>query len=336
MKDNKIKRIAGTVVSAIVILALVGFAIALSDYTFSENQLATLNVLIIICLCSIAYCFIVGEITQNFSQMDKLWSILPVAYSWVVAVRGGMNIRLIIYALIVTTWGVRLTINFARKGAYKLKFWEGEEDYRWSIVRKNPFFKHKLAWSLFDLLFISLYQNALVLAICLPSLAIMESTAPLAAWDIVAAILALLFLALETVADEYQWKFHQTKRKLLEEKGSLEDLPAPYDLGFNTFGPWGYMRHPNYLGEQGMWLSLYIFAVGAGITNYAVFHWSVVGPLMLVLLFMGSSTLGEAISSGKYPMYGDYIDSVYKYVPIHRYKYEKSSAEEDEISPSAE
>lgn len=313
------KKTLGTVISAIVILSLIALSIILGDFSLTDDQRTTLNILIIICFCSIAYCFIVGEIAQNFSQMDKLWSVLPVVYTWVVAFRGGFKTRLVVYALIVTLWGIRLTVNFARKGAYRLKFWTGEEDYRWSIVRSSRFFSHNLAWTLFDLLFISIYQNVLVLAITFPALASMESSAPLGTWDVFAGVFALAFLALETVSDEYQWKFHQNKKRLLKENGSLEKLEQPYDLGFNTFGTWGYMRHPNYLGEQGIWLCLYFFAVGAGEVSYGIFNWSMLGPLVLVLLFMGSSALGESISSKKYPRYNDYIEQVYKYIPAHKY-----------------
>jgi steroid 5-alpha reductase family enzyme len=310
------KRTVGTVVSAVVVLALLVLGFVFGGFTLTETQSETLKILLIVCGCSVAFCFIVGELAQNFSQMDKLWSILPIAYAWIVAGKGGMKPRLVVYALIVTVWGVRLTINFARKGAYRLKFWTGEEDYRWSIVRSNPIFRHKLAWTLFDLFFISLYQNLLVLGICLPSLAAMESTAPFGGWDVAATVLAVLFLALETVADEYQWRFHQTKKKLLSEGNAL---PKPYDLGFNTTGPWSRMRHPNYLGEQGIWLSLYLFAIGAGAASRGVFHWSAAGPLLLILLFMGSSALGESISSKKYPRYKDYIEQVRKYIPIRKF-----------------
>lgn len=310
------KRTVGTVVSAVVVIALLVLGFVFGGFALTGTQSETLKILLIVCGCSVAFCFVVGELAQNFSQMDKLWSILPIAYAWIVAGKGGMKPRLVVYALIVTVWGVRLTINFARKGAYRLKFWTGEEDYRWSIVRSNPIFRHKLAWTLFDLFFISLYQNLLVLGICLPSLAAMESTAPFGGWDVAATVLALLFLALETVADEYQWRFHQTKKKLLSEGKAL---PKPYDLGFNTTGPWSRMRHPNYLGEQGIWLSLYLFAIGAGAASRGVFHWSAAGPLLLILLFMGSSALGESISSKKYPRYKDYIEQVRKYIPIRKF-----------------
>ncbi len=310
------KRTVGTVVSAVVVIALLVLGFVFGGFALTGTQSETLKILLIVCGCSVAFCFIVGELAQNFSQMDKLWSILPIAYVWIVAALSGMKLRLVVYALIVTAWGIRLTVNFARKGAYRLKFWTGEEDYRWSIVRSRPIFRHKLAWTLFDLFFISLYQNLLVLGICLPSLAAMESTAPFGAWDIAATVLAVLFLALETVADEYQWRFHQTKKKLLSEGKAL---PKPYDLGFNTSGPWSRMRHPNYLGEQGIWLSLYLFAIGAGVASRGVFHWSAAGPLLLILLFMGSSALGESISSKKYPRYKDYIEQVRKYIPVRKF-----------------
>jgi steroid 5-alpha reductase family enzyme len=318
-EKNSKKGIIGTVVTAVIVVVLVILGITFSEFKLTDVQLLTLKTLLIVCSCAIVYCFAAGEITQNFSQMDKLWSILPVAYVWIIAVNGGMKARLVIYALIVTAWGIRLTVNFARKGAYSIKFWTGVEDYRWSIVHSAKFFRSRIAWTAFDLFFISIYQNLLVLAICFPALASMESNATLGIWDVTAFVLALFFLTLETVADEYQWRFHCRKKELLAKEGVLSKLPSPYDLGFNTTGPWSRMRHPNYLGEQGIWMSLYLTAAGAGIARYGIFHWSMTGPLLLVLLFMGSSMLAEKISSGKYPLYADYIGQVSKYIPFRKY-----------------
>ena len=324
-KQTGHSKIAGMVLTAGIIAALLVCAIALSDYSLTERQRDTLKILLIVCGCSAAYCFIAGEIVQNFSQMDKLWSILPIVYVWITAVKGEMKPRLLVFALLVTAWGIRLTVNFARKGAYRLKFWEGNEDYRWSIVREKAIFRKPFLWTLFNLLFISLYQNLLVLAICFPAVACMESEVAFGIWDILAAVSAAAFFVLETVADEVQWKFHETKKKLLAEKGSLDRLPKPYNLGFNTNGPWGRMRHPNYLGEQGIWLSLYFFAVGAGAARYGIFHWSLAGPLLLILLFMGSSELGESISQKKYPAYRQYIAQVFKYLPLRRFDPDQES-----------
>lgn len=62
-------------------------------------------------------------------------------------------------AVLATLWGMRLTFNFARKGAYSIKFWTGEEDYRWKVLRERKEFQPRWKWALFDLLFISVYQK---------------------------------------------------------------------------------------------------------------------------------------------------------------------------------
>ena len=244
------KKYIVTILTVIIILTLSILSLILGDLTLTDNQLQTLLILGIICGVSILYCFIVGEISKNYSQMDKLWSILPIAYAWVIAGMGGFKIRLIVNAVIVTLWGIRLTYNFAKKGAYRLKFWQGNEDYRWSIVRSTEYFKNDFMWTLFDLFFISIYQNILILAFCLPALAAMESEIAFGVFDYIGAILAFGFLVLETVADEIQWKFHKKKKELLSTGKSLEEIEYPYNLGFNTIGVWSVMRHPNYLGHR--------------------------------------------------------------------------------------
>ena len=277
-----------------------------------EVQLGTLRILLIVCGCSALYCFVVGELTHNNSQMDKLWSLLPEAYIWIIAIRGGMTPRLIVMAVLATLWGARLTFNFARKGAYRLKFWTGEEDYRWPVLREKKEFQPRWKWTLFNLFFISLYQNVLVLAITLPALISMRSNAAFGIIDGVACVLTLFFIVLETIADEQQWAFQSRKKELLAGGNQLSDLPLPYCRGFNTTGLWAHSRHPNYFSEQAIWLSLYVFSIGAGI---GVFNWSIIGALLLVVLFIGSSSFGEEISSGKYPLYAEYKKKVSRFVP---------------------
>ena len=174
-------------------------------------QVETLNILCIIAACSAAYCFIVGEITRNNSQMDKLWSILPAVYVWVVACKGGFDARLVLMAVLATVWGARLTFNFALKGAYTWKFWTGEEDYRWPWLRKRKEFQPRWKWVVFDFLFISIYQNLLVLLTTLPAVAAMGGGNDFGWKDVVAGILMLFFIIYEAVADVQQWRFQSTK-----------------------------------------------------------------------------------------------------------------------------
>jgi steroid 5-alpha reductase family enzyme len=312
------KRNIGLIMTVAITITLSVLGFVLGGFHLSALQLDTLMILIIVCLSSIAFCFIVGEMTGNNSQMDKLWSILPIVYAWIVVVKSSMNPRLIMMAVLITIWGVRLTYNFAKKGAYSIKFWSGEEDYRWVLLRENPKLNKRWKWALFNLLFISVYQNVLVLAITLPLLAVMESTVLFNVFDGLIAVLLLAFIILETIADKQQNAFQTKKYELLNKGMKLEDLPSPYNHGFNKEGLWGRSRHPNYFSEQSIWVVIYLFCISAGVTNYFFFNWTLFGSMFLILLFMGSSMFSEEISLQKYPTYQDYVDQVPKYLPLRK------------------
>lgn len=280
------------------------------------SQMETLKVLGMIMCGSAVFCFVVGELTGNNSQMDKLWSLLPIAYTWVIAFRGGLQTRLVVMAVLATLWGVRLTFNFARKGAYRLKFWEGEEDYRWAVLRAKKEFQPHWKWMIFNLFFISIYQNALVLMTTFPALVLMSVDKPFGLVDGLVSALMLGFIVYETIADEQQWAFQTTKWKMIKEGKKLEELPAPYNKGFNTVGLWNVSRHPNYFAEQGTWFAFYLFTIGGGMS---LFNWSIIGALLLIVLFLGSSAFAEEISASKYPEYARYCQLVSRFFPGKKY-----------------
>lgn len=280
------------------------------------SQMETLKVLGMIMCGSAVFCFVVGELTGNNSQMDKLWSLLPIAYTWVIAFRGGLQTRLVVMAVLATLWGIRLTFNFARKGAYRLKFWEGEEDYRWAVLRAKKEFQPHWKWMIFNLFFISIYQNALVLMTTFPALVLMGVDKPFGLVDGLVSALMLGFIVYETIADEQQWAFQTTKWKMIKEGKKLEELPAPYNKGFNTVGLWNVSRHPNYFAEQGTWFAFYLFTIGGGMS---LFNWSIIGALLLIVLFLGSSAFAEEISASKYPEYARYCQLVSRFFPGKKY-----------------
>ena len=317
------KKILPIVISVSLIIAAIvlGF---IKGIKLDSIQLKTLKILIIICGCSALYCFIAGELSRNNSQMDKLWSVLPIAYVWVIAAMGQFKWRLILIAVIVTLWGVRLTYNFAKKGAYSIKFWSGEEDYRWVYLRKQKGFSNKFIWAIFDLLFISMFQNIVVLGITLPALAIMSSDASVNVLDIIAGVLMAGALLYEVIADKQQNSFQTKKYEYLNSGMKLEELPEPYNRGFNVTGLWARSRHPNYIGEQMIWISLYLFVISGGVAHFSVFHWTFAGVGLLMLIFVGSSRMAESISVQKYKEYPEYQRQVFKYLPIKKYKIEAS------------
>ena len=170
---------------------------------------------------------------------------------------------------------------------------------------------------LFNLFFISVYQNALVLMTTFPALVLMHVEVPFGWVDGIAATLMLGFIVYETIADEQQWAFQSTKWKMIGEGKKLEELPAPYSKGFNTTGLWKRSRHPNYFAEQGTWCAFYLFTVGGGI---GIVNWSVIGALLLIVLFLGSSAFAEEISAGKYPGYAHYCQTVSRFFPGKPYE----------------
>lgn len=258
----------------------------------------------------IAYCFVVGELTGNNSQVDKLWSVIPIAYVWNMTWIGGMSERMVLMSVLVTIWGARLTFNFARRGAYTWKFWAGEEDYRWEILRKRPGFNNRFVWMLFNLFFISAYQNTLIFLFTLPILSgLSDNAKDLGIVDYLLAVFFILFVVIEFIADQQQYDFQTEKHKRLKEGLPLED----YSKGFVSKGLWSIVRHPNYAAEQSIWVVFYLFSV---VATGEWINWSIAGCILLIILFKGSSDFSEEISAGKYPEYKEYQKKVPRFIPF--------------------
>ena len=305
------------IITTAILLIITLLAVPLFSYFFGtalgSSEWKALNTLIIITAVIIAYAFIAGELTNNNSQVDKLWSIAPIAYSWIVAGYGDYTPRLVLMSALVTLWGVRLTINFALKGAYQWRFWTGEEDYRWLVLRQKPEFSPRWKWTLFNLLFISGYQNILILLFTLPAIvALQNNEVPLGVFDYAAAGLILFFIAYETLADIQQWNFQNKKLTMIR---TGNELTGDYQKGFLDKGLWAYSRHPNYFAEQAIWVCFYLFSVAA---SGQWFNWSIAGCLLLIVLFQGSSSFSEEISAGKYQEYTAYQKRVPRFFPFGR------------------
>ena len=129
----------------------------------------------------------------------------------------------------------------------------GCEDYRWVYVRQWPVLNTRPGWSLFNLLFISLYQNYLLLGLAAPAWVAAAASATNPHINLVDWLAALTFLALvavETVADNQQEDFQNAKKQL----ASAGDLGPPFSAGFISWGLFSISRHPNYLAEQMLWM----------------------------------------------------------------------------------
>lgn len=260
---------------------------------------AALMVCLAVCTAAILTTWLLSVLTRDYSWMDRAWSLLPPLYLWIFAVAGGLgDTRLVVLAALGTLWGVRLTLNFARKGGYR----PGGEDYRWVALRRRM---RPRRFALFNFFFISVYQNLLVLLITLPAWIVLQNPGhPFGAGDFVLTVLFLAGLAGESVADQQQWNFQRT-RLALRAQGVA-------DPGFLRTGLFGFSRHPNYFFEIAQWWLVAGFgAIAAG----GMLQPGSLGALLLTLLFVGSIAFTESISMERHPDYAAYRRDVWPLVP---------------------
>ena len=270
---------------------------------------------VLLCAFCIITTFVVSSLSSNYSQVDKIWSIVPFLYTWLCV----CDTRTLLMSSVATIWGIRLTWNFNRRGGYTWPPWQGDEDYRWKYIQDGfflPILQNKVVWMLFNFGFISLYQNLLLLLIAIPSwaayiVAVRCGDSPLNIYDGIATLLFLLFVVIESIADNQQYKFQTEKYKLRE--GQLK-LTGEYADGFKQSDLFALVRKPNYAAEQAIWISFYIYSIAA-VQGTRLVNITIIGCILLVLLFVLSGWFTEKITLSKYPKYKDYIAEVPMYVP---------------------
>ncbi len=300
-----------TIFSLLATVIAIPFAAVFLDSSINETQLHILGVIGIIYLITAMLSFVVSELSKNYSQVDKLWSIIPLVYIWTIAYMSGWELRALLMAGVASIWGIRLTYNFNRRGGYSLKFWTGEEDYRWEVLGKNPVLANKWVWKLFNFVFISFYQHGLLMLITVPMIAVVSTDAThLGLLDFGLAFLFVGLVVYETVADQQQWNYQNEKHRLRKANLPME---AKYKRGFIAEGLWKLSRHPNYFAEQSIWVVFYAFSVAA---TGSWFNWTICGAILLILLFQGSANFSEGITVEKYPDYKDYQRRVSKFIPM--------------------
>jgi len=255
--------------------------------------------LLTVLIISTIWCFIVGMITRNYSQVDKLWSLLPPIYCLIVVLSTtSIEPLLIIMNMLIWMWGIRLTYNFSRRDGYT---WSGE-DYRWPELRR--IIKNRFLFELFNLIFISIFQNLLLLFIASPIYYIqIHRTSSINLWDIICILLFLVFFIIEIIADEQQWNFHIDKK----------DGKQYTRNGFLQTGLFSYIRHPNYFSEICIWWIFYAFTYGVRPVSFI--NWTILGPISLTLLINGSTSFTETISSRKYSKYKQYQQTIPRLLP---------------------
>jgi steroid 5-alpha reductase family enzyme len=120
------------------------------------------------------------------------------------------------------------------------------------------------------------------------------------ALDVLAVAVTLAAVGLEATADAQLHRFAAD--------------PANHGL-IMARGAWRFSRHPNYLGEIGFWCGMWLFGMAAD----PRWWWTIVGPVAMVVLFVGVSIpLMDKRSLARRPGYAEHMRRVAALLPRPR------------------
>lgn len=185
--------------------------------------------------------YIVSFALRRNDVADVAWGLGPMLLAWWLALRPGSprTPALLVAAVLVTVWGVRLAWHIARR------------DFRPGVGEDPRYAEWRAQWRFFALrsyLQVFLLQGFFMLLVATP--VIVLAAWPLAGDAVVLATGGVVWLAgfaFEAIGDHQLAGYLATPR---------ERRPAVMDTGL-----WAWTRHPNYFGESVMWWGLAIIGL---------------------------------------------------------------------------
>lgn len=238
-----------------------------------------------------ALLWLVSLALRNSSIVDPFWGTGFVIANWLyfALTPDGASVRKWLVAVLVTIWGLRLSIyllwrNWGKGEDFRYRKWREEAGGRW--------------WwqSLFK---VFLLQGVLLWIISAPLVAAAQyGTAParLTAFDLLAVVVWGIGFFFEAAGDLQLARFKANPAN----RGKVLD-----------HGVWRYTRHPNYFGDATQWWAYYLFAAVAG------GWWTVFSPLLMTALLLrvsGVALLEKTLTTTK-PTYREYVETTSAFIP---------------------
>ncbi|SNT45277.1 DUF1295 domain-containing protein [Rhodococcoides kyotonense] len=235
--------------------------------------------------------FVASRIYRNSSFYDAYWSVIPpllALYWWFDSGARVDDARWWLMMSIMLAWSVRLTGNWAVSfsGLH-------QEDWRYPLLRARAGRFEFVA----DLLGIHVFPTLQVFAGLIPVYVVVTRTdEPLGVLDVVAFVVGIGALSIETIAD--------LQMRCFVAAGSSGQIMES--------GLWSWSRHPNYFGEFGVWLSFGLFGLAADPGTW----WVLSGAAVMLLMFQFVSIpMMEQRNLQRRPSYRDVISRVPRFVP---------------------
>lgn len=233
--------------------------------------------------------WIVSIIIKNVSIVDLFWGMgFVVSNIFYFLNTDGSGLRKIILLVLVSVWGLRLSIYLSFRNAGK------GEDFRYREFRKN--YGPNYWWISFFQTF--LLQGILMWLISAPLLGAQfhPGKDQLNILDFAGILFWLTGFLFESVGDLQLARFRSDPSN----KGKVLDR-----------GLWKYTRHPNYFGDSAVWWGYGLFSLAAGSILPAL------GSVLMTALIIkvsGVSLLEKSLKSGK-PEYNEYVRRTSAFIP---------------------
>lgn len=227
---------------------------------------------------------------KNASIVDIFWGFGFVLSAWVsfFLTPQGFVTRKIVLLVLVTIWGLRLTLHILTRN------WGKPEDFRYQVWRKE----NGSAWWWRSFFKVFVLQAFLMWLVAAPLLAAQYFPTPdrLIWLDYLAIPLWLIGFFFEAVGDL------QLRRFIAN--------PANKSKVLQT-GVWRYTRHPNYFGDATQWWAFYLIALATG------GWWTIFSPIIMTTLLTrvsGARLLEKTLVNEK-PGYKEYVEATNEFVP---------------------
>jgi steroid 5-alpha reductase family enzyme len=202
---------------------------------------------------------------------------------------GADGTRQVVVIVLFVLWGLRLTYNWAVG-------WPGmhHEDWRYVMYKDKGIMPRAAV----DATVVTGFPTMQLVLGSLPLVpALVRGDNAFGVLDIVAAVVLAVALAIETIADEQLRAFVRA------------DQPPGAIL---STGLWSRIRHPNYLGELGIWLGLFLFGLAAD----PGWWWTGIGFVAMLSMFVFASIpMLDERSIERRPGYADHMAKVPALLP---------------------
>ena len=276
-------------------LLILSYVLAFIAAAFTLQYVAGFHVLIQILIADIAatvVIFLFSFLFRNASFYDPYWSLIPIVIGgYLVSIAGEVDGRQIMVCTVVLLWGVRLTGNF-------LYGWRGLDHEDWRYTNLKAF--SGVYWWPLNFVGVHMVPTLVVFLACIPLYAaIVTGSQPLNLYDGLALLLGMASIWLEFFSDVQLHRFRRNRQS------SSEVLDQ---------GLWRLCRHPNYLGELGVWLSVFLFGyAAAGEAD----RWMTIGPVAMFVLFaVVSIPMIETKLIADKPDYAAYKARTFALIPL--------------------